>query len=280
MAKLLQPLLGFGLVTSVHNGPRFKNFLLAVGDRVICVSMAVAEGMKRLPVSDHKLRIVKNGPLGSPRWAQSDSAPLKVVVSKPAIVTLAGLHTFKGVQDLIKAFAIARESVPNLSMYILGEGPKRSRLETLSARLSCEDHIHFEGFVEDPRPYLAQADVFVLPSHREAFGLSLAEAREAGCAVIGTNVGGISEVLEDGRSGILVPPKSPGELGRILIQLFADREILTSWQKRASANLSWLHVDRVARETIEIYREILTPVVQNHPQHVAQCTSGADEAPS
>src|SRR5580693_7794743 len=55
IAKLLQPLLGFSLVTSVHNGPRLRNFLLGVGDRIICVSAAVAEGMKRLHIPDSKL---------------------------------------------------------------------------------------------------------------------------------------------------------------------------------------------------------------------------------
>jgi glycosyltransferase involved in cell wall biosynthesis len=273
IAKLLQPLFGFSLITSAHNGPRLRNFLLTVGDRVICVSAAVAKGMRRLPVSDRKLRIVRNGPLGSPRRAGSGSVPLKVVVSNPAIVTLAGLHAHKGIQDLIEAFAMVRKSVPDLSMHILGEGPERSRLKMQAARLNCDDCSYFEGFVEDPRSYLAQADIFVLPSHREAFGLSLAEAREAGCAMIGTSVGGIPEVLERGRCGTLVPAGNPLELGRILVELLTDEELLRFWQGRASSNLSWLRVDRVFRETMEVYAELRTlarrdsaELLQHHDQ--------------
>jgi glycosyltransferase involved in cell wall biosynthesis len=257
IAKLLQPLLGYSLVASAHNGPRLKNFLLGVGDRVICVSAAVAIGMRRLHISESKLRVVKNGPLGSPRRAEVSASLSEVAISKPAIVTLAGLHTYKGVDDLIEAFAIARKTVPNLSLYILGEGPERRCLQMLAVRLNCDDRIHFEGFKSDPRPYLAHADVFVLPSHREAFGLSLAEAREARCAVIATNIGGIPEALEGGRSGILVAAKNPVEIGRVLVELFSDQKLLSFWQKRASENLSWLRVDRVSRETTEVYTELL-----------------------
>jgi glycosyltransferase involved in cell wall biosynthesis len=259
MAKLLQSFLGFGLVTSVHNGPRLRNFLLVVGDRIICVSAAVAEGMKRFHISEGKLRVVRNGPIGTARKRSVLPAPPKTAVKKPTIVTIASLHTYKGIQDLIAAFAIARKSVPDLSMHILGRGPARSRLKRQTARLNCNDCIHFEGFVEDPRAFLAQADVFVAPSHREAFGLALAEAREAGCAVIGTNVGGIPEVLEGGRSGILVAPKDPARLSQVLIQLFTNQELLQYWRQRAAENLLWLHVDRVSRETIEIYSEMLSP---------------------
>jgi glycosyltransferase involved in cell wall biosynthesis len=269
MAKLLQPFLGFVLVASVHNGPRLRNFLLGVGDRIICVSAAVAEGMTRLPVSSHKLRIIRNGPLGSPRRTEPAPAPLKIGASNPVVMTLAGLHTYKGMQDLIEAFAIARKSIPDLSMYLLGEGPTKSQLQSLTVRLACDDRIHFEGFIKDPRPYLARADVFVLPSHQEAFGLSLAEAREAGCAVIGTNVGGIPEVLERGRCGILVPAGNPPELGRVLVELLTDEKLLRFWKDRALSNLSWLHVDRVFQETMEVYIELLASKPGNSARPIA-----------
>ena len=256
IAKLLQPFFGYSLVTSVHNGPRLKNYLLAVGDRIICVSAAVAQGIK-LPSSGRKVRIVRNGPLGSPRRTEHDSPPAAVDVNGPTIVTMAGLHPHKGVRDLIEAFAIARKTIPDLSLYILGKGPEQAELQSLADRLACSDHVRFEGFVSDPRAYLSRADLFVLPSHSEAFGLSIAEAREAGCAVVGTNVGGIPEVLEDGRSGILVPARDPVALGRVLVELFSDRSLLTLWRSRASSNLSWLRVDRVLAETMAVYDELL-----------------------
>jgi glycosyltransferase involved in cell wall biosynthesis len=177
------------------------------------------------------------------------------LIEKPAIVTVAGLHPDKGVSDLIEAFAVTAKSIPNLSLYILGEGPAKARLQQQAARLPHKDRIHFQGFIEDPRPFLAQADVFVLASHREAFGLALAEAREARCAVVGTNVGGIPEVLEGGRAGILVPMRNPAELAKTLVRLFSDPQHLERWRNRAADNLSWLSLDRVFRETMTVYAE-------------------------
>jgi glycosyltransferase involved in cell wall biosynthesis len=257
MAKLLQPMLGFNLVTSVHNMSGLKNIWLGVGDRVICVSAGVGESMKRLCFPGTKIRIIRNGPLDSPR--RPDGAPglLEVVMNKPAIVTVAALQTHKGIGDLIEAFALARKSIPVLSMYILGDGPEKRSLQMLADRLDCRDCIYFEGFVRDPRPYLAQADIFVLASHREAFGMALAEAREAGCAAIGTNVGGIPEVLEYGRAGIIVPVGNPVDMSRALVRLLVNPTLLRFWQKRAATNLSWLRLGRVSEETISAYAEMI-----------------------
>ncbi len=257
MAWALKPMLGFRLVTSVHNdGPGFKNMLLGVGDRIICVSAAVAEQMKALHAPSEKITVVRNGTLGSPRRPRIPQ-PDAAIIHRPAIVTLGGLVSIKGMQDLISAFAIAQRTVPDLALYILGKGPMRSRLEKQASRIKSGGGIHLVGFVPDPRSYLAQADVFVLPSHREAFGLALAEAREAGCAVVGTNVGGIPEVLEHGRRGILVSANQPAEISDAIVSLLVDDELRKTWQKRALENLSWLSVERVCRETLAVYDDAL-----------------------
>ena len=137
IAKLLQPILGFNLVASVHNMSGLKNIWLGVGDPVICVSAAVGESMKRLCFAADKIRIIRNGPLDSPRRSNRAAEPLKFVVNKPAIVTVAALQTHKGLGDLIEAFAIARKSIPDLSMYLLADGPERRSLQMLVDRLDA-----------------------------------------------------------------------------------------------------------------------------------------------
>jgi glycosyltransferase involved in cell wall biosynthesis len=258
MAWALKSVLKFRLITSAHNyGPRFKNRFLSVGDKIICVSTAVAEQMESLHAARAKIAIVRNGPIGSLRRPPRSQASQDPLLSRPAIVTTGGLHSWKGMQDLISAFAIAQRTVPNAALYILGKGPLRSRLEKQASLLKSPEGIHLVGFVADPRPYLSQADVFVLSSHREAFGLAIAEAREAGCAVVGTSVGGIPEVLEFGRRGILVPANNPAELSRVIVDLLTDENIRKMWQERALENLSWLRVERVCEETLAVYNEAL-----------------------
>jgi glycosyltransferase involved in cell wall biosynthesis len=217
----------------------------------------VAEQMQSLHAASEKIAIVRNGMLGSVRRPPISQVSQGPLINRPAIVTLGGLHTCKGMEDLISAFAIAQKTIPNLALYILGKGPMRSRLEKQASLVKSRGGIHFVGFVADPRSYLSQADVFVLSSRREAFGLALAEAREAGCAVVGTNVGGIPEVLEFGRCGILVSPNKPTEISDAIIDLLVDENLRRTWQKRALENLSWLSVERVCEETLAVYNEAL-----------------------
>jgi glycosyltransferase involved in cell wall biosynthesis len=237
--------------------PTPQDILLSVGDRIICVSAAVAEQMQSPHAASEKIAIVRNGMLGSVRRPPISQVSQGPLISRPAIVTLGGLHSCKGMQVLISAFAIAQRTIPNLALYILGKGPMRSLLEKQASLVKSRGGIHFVGFVADPRSYLSQADVFVLSSHREAFGLALAEAREAGCAVVGTNVGGIPEVLELGRRGILVSANKPTEMSDVIVDLLADETLRKTWQKRALENLSWLRVERVCEETLAVYNEAL-----------------------
>jgi glycosyltransferase involved in cell wall biosynthesis len=107
-------------------------------------------------------------------------------------------------------------SIPEASLYIVGNGPERAKLEAQAAGTGCNDKIHFTGFFSDPRRYLLAADIFVLASYQEAFGLVLAEAREAGCAIVASDVGGIREALDDGEAGILLPAGQPRMLANVL----------------------------------------------------------------
>jgi glycosyltransferase involved in cell wall biosynthesis len=244
----------FRLITSVHNLGRRTAILMRGGDIVIAVSAAVAARMKQWGVPEQRLRVVRNGPLNSPRrTSQFVSAALE----RPIIMTVAGLLHNKGVHDLISAFASLNWTSPKASLYILGDGPERSNLEARAAALPCADKIHFTGFVKDPRPYLFEADIFVLASYREAFGLVLAEARQAGCAIVASNVGGIPEALDNGQAGILFRPGQPGELAEVLMSLLTNAKELEKWKALAFNNIEWLSASRVAAETLSIYQEAL-----------------------
>ena len=119
------------------------------------------------------------------------------------------------------------------------------------------DRIHLRGFVAKPRSILRQTTVFVLASHAELFSLSIAEAREAGCAIVGTTVGGVPELLEHGHAGLLVPPHDPNALAQALRQLLGDPQVFARWRQAAQANLAWLSCERMTRETVEVYASLL-----------------------
>jgi glycosyltransferase involved in cell wall biosynthesis len=242
----------FKLVTTVHNSGRFGTPLMSVGDISICVSNQLAVEMRARGIPARKIRVVHNGPLGSPR---SPSFSETIVLKRPAIITISELATFKGLGDLIAAFSLLSNRSSEAHLYILGAGSERSKFERQARATSCSDRIIFCGSVGDPASYLRAADIFVLASHREGFGLVLAEARAAGCAIVATRTGGIPEVLENGSAGILVPAHSPARLAEALNLLIEDDAVRQSWRAKAVQNLEWLTCLRATKETLSVYDE-------------------------
>jgi len=257
LARLLRRTGPFRLVTSVHNAPRLHTRLMGSGDVIICVSEALAAAMCRQGIPARKVRVVHNGPLGSPRWSKAAGPVQKIMLSRPAIVTVAGLFAHKGIADLIAAFSLVAAHLPAAMLYIVGDGPMRSRLERQARCQPCADRIVFTGFVDDPRAYMRAADLFVLASRREGFGLVLAEAREAGCAIVATDVGGIREVLDGSAAGVLVRPHRPQALGEAMLDLLRNKEQRRALAARAASGLDWLNVGRMAEETLAVYRGVL-----------------------
>ena len=244
------------LVTTVHNEWQRSAIMMGAGDRVIAVSAAVAAQMAARGIRAEKIDVVRNGPLNSPRRAR-DAAMADAGLAHPAILTVAGLYARKGISDLIGAFVLLAPHYPRAALYIVGDGPDRAAFEAQAQDSGLAERISFTGFIADPRPYFSEADIFVLASRSEPFGLVIAEAREAGCAVVGSNVGGIPEVLEEGRAGLLVPPGDPSALAEALSTLLSSPDLLAHWRKAAGENLSWLDVSRVAEETVQVYRKAL-----------------------
>ncbi|MGY2051387.1 glycosyltransferase family 4 protein [Methylobacterium sp. JK268] len=241
----------WGLVTTIHNDWQRSAVVMGLGDRVIAVSDAVAARMARRGIARERIDVVRNGAVGSPRRPPRTGP--RADLGRPALLTVAGLYDRKGIGDLIAAFDRLADRHATLTLTIVGDGPERSRFEAQARASRGADRIRFTGFVADPRPYLGAADIFVLASRDEPFGLVLAEAREAGCAVVGTRVGGIPEVLESGRAGLLVPPRDPVTLADTLDGLISDPAALARWRQAAREGLSWLDVRRAAAETVQVY---------------------------
>jgi glycosyltransferase involved in cell wall biosynthesis len=256
LARALRRHNSFRLVTTVHNEWQRTAVLMGVGDRVIAVSGAVKDRMQRRGLPPRKLRVVRNATLGSPRRPCTGAFD-RIALSHPAIVTIAGMFERKGIRDLIAAFGLLAPEHPCAHLYLVGDGPDRRIFEGLARSLPCRDRVHFVGFVRDPRPYLAQADVFVLASRNDPSPLVIPEAREAGCAIVATEVGGIPEGLNGGEAGILIPARSPRKLATMVGLLLSDPVQRALWQQRSRANLDWLRLDRAVEETLAVYGELL-----------------------
>lgn len=247
----------FALVGHVHNVHDRESILMGLADRVIAVSESVAESMERQLVPRRKIRVVLNRTLGSSRVP-----PLTAVraanLERPAIVTVGGMNMRKGIQELLSAFGRIGAECANAHLYLVGDGPDRAQFEEQARQTRFSERIHFEGYQAVPQAYMLSADVFVLASRRESFGLVLIEARQAGCAIVATAVDGIAEALDGGQAGVLVPARNEAQLADAIGRLLSDDAERAQWQKKAREGIARFTVDRMATETLSVYDELVT----------------------
>lgn len=251
-------LLGIPLVTTVHNEFQRSSILMGLGTRVIAVSGAVGQSMQKRGISKSRLKVILNGTIGSARFEGKDRTPRRL--DFPAIVFVGGQHPRKGLPDLFAAFNALYKKHPGARLYIVGDGPCLDTYTNLVSSLECASAVNFMGAQDDPFPFLLGADVFVLPSHADPAPLVLSEAREAGCAIVATDVDGIPELLEYGKAGILVPARDPARLSEVLCLLVQNSETLREWRKKSQFNIDYLRIERVARQTLEVYADAFREV--------------------
>ena len=245
-------LLRIPLVTTVHNEFQRSSILMGLGTRVIAVSAAVGRSMQKRGISKARLNVVLNGTIGSARFEGKDRTPKPL--ESPAIMFVGGLHPRKGLPDLFAAFNTVCKKNSSARLYVVGEGPYLDTYIKLVSSLECANAVTFMGAQNDPLPFLLGGDIFVLPSHADPAPLVLSEAREAGCAIVATDVDGIPELLEHGKAGILVPVRDPDRLSEVLSCLVENPETLRAWRTKSQFNVEHLRIERVAQETLDVYR--------------------------
>ena len=150
------------------------------------------------------------------------------------ITTVGSLIRRKGQDVLIRAFATL---VPDHDIHLLiaSEGPERTAYEALTAELGLQDRVHFLGYYGDVPALYRATDIIALASRADAFGLVLAEAGYFSLPAVATTVGGIPEVVENGVTGLLVPPDDPAALAQALRRLVDDPVERSSFGAAAKA---------------------------------------------
>jgi glycosyltransferase involved in cell wall biosynthesis len=164
----------------------------------------------------------------------------------------------KGFHHLVESVALARAQGPNLDLVFAGDGPERHRLERDTRTLGLEGHVHFLGVQQDPRPVYAAMDVFALPSLEEGSPNALLEAMACGRAVVATRVGGVPEIVEHERSGLLVEPGSPPVFAVALKRLAIDPVLRQRLAHAATRRVrERFDISRMVAKHAALYRDLL-----------------------
>jgi glycosyltransferase involved in cell wall biosynthesis len=233
------------------------------------VVIAVSEAGRRhlvehIPLSADNVRVVYNG-VELDRFAPVDPARRRVIRSRHGvgdrvdlITTVSVLRPEKGIGDLIEALPLILRSRPDARLFVVGDGEDRDRLERLTADLGLDRVVQFLGQRDDIPEILAASDLFVLPTLGDMLPTVIAEAMGAGVPVVATDVGSLSEMVQDGVTGLLAAPGAPAELAERCLA------VLTDSQRRASFGVCGRYraeelfdVRAQAAALASLYRELL-----------------------
>lgn len=205
---------------------------------------------------------------------------LQVPAKAPLIVSAARLEPEKAVHVLVDAMAQLLPAFPHAVCLVAGEGHQRAALEAQIERLGLRDSVRLIGYQSDVHSIVRAADVFVLPSPAEPFGLALVEAMALGKPVVATMAGGPSEIVQDGESGLLASPDNAASLSVAIGRLLSDTAFSQAIGRRGRERfLRHFTARRMARDMNTIYRQTLDHVAAR--THVGQNPiPGADKAPT
>ncbi len=222
--------------------------------RYISVSKQVYDvASEALAIPSSKHRIIHNGINLSKFPAEQRQAH-----ARPIIVQVGRFYPEKGHMTSLKALAIARQSMPDLHLRLVGEGPLRKELEQEVVRLGLTTSVTFAGLRDDVQAELASADIFWMPSEREGLPLACVEAMASGLPVVASAVGGLPELIEHARSGILVQAGAAQDLAKRTVELIEDRELAEHFSRNARATVERsFSLDMTVTRYEQAYRDLL-----------------------
>lgn len=209
-----------------HYGAHARAHLLGrfggvVASRFFCVSQDIADQVVGERIAPrHKVCVVPNGIEIAQFGLAIDRTAIKQTLNIPAAAPVVGtvgrLSPVKRQDVLIKAFKRLKNRHQDAHLLLVGDGPSKSELRSLAAELSLQDCVHFAGYQACPERFLKVMTVFALTSESEGMPLSVLEAWAARVPVVASRVGGLQELIQEGRTGYLFPPGDDQSLADIL----------------------------------------------------------------
>jgi N-acetyl-alpha-D-glucosaminyl L-malate synthase BshA len=171
------------------------------------------------------------------------------------LVHISNFRKVKRVQDVVKIFEKVNKHVPS-KLFMIGDGPERLKAEQLCRKLGVAKHVRFLGKFKVIEKFLCIADVFVLPSKTESFGLVALEAMASKVAVISTNSGGLPEVNIDGETGYLSDVGDVKKMANDTIALLKDTDKLNAFKNNALAHAKTFDLPNILPQYEAVYQEL------------------------
>ena len=246
---------------------RFLGFIANVAtygltDVIVAVSEDTAADVRRFNRSSAAVKVIVNGiPLPTPsRPSEVTSAmrSLGVPADHRVVGHVAKMVSKKRQKDLVRAAAQVIAVLPNTTFLLIGQGPLRSSLQSMAKGLGLDDRIKFPGYVGDLTSTMCGFDLFALSSLHEGLPTVVIEAASLGIPTVATRVGGTSEIVANGETGILVPPRRPDALATAIVSLLRDDARRRAMGASAREQASRFGIRRRVREIEQVYEAQLS----------------------
>lgn len=243
----------------------FDRWSLPVADRLVTVCHAFARELaSSTGVPLEKISVRHNSVRPNPKVAAVDVQSLRtrlgIASDERIVLTVGRLSREKAHIDLLAAYKRLRATNPDISskLIIVGDGPERGRLEAAADAHGIRERVIFTGQISEVQLFYAAAQVFALPSHSEGSPNVLLEAMAANLPIVATMVGGVTEIVKNNESALLVPAKDPRALAAAIVRVLTDQNLaerLTTTSAALIANQ--FTPEKYVRSLMEIYREVI-----------------------
>jgi glycosyltransferase involved in cell wall biosynthesis len=231
-----------------------------MADAYIAISDRIRQVMVSDGVPEQMIRVVPSGVL----LDSSNSDPGRLMAElglgedHRVLLSVAHLTPEKGHDVLLRAMQPVLDRTPSARLLLVGDGRGRAGLEALADTLGIRQAVLFAGFRDDVAAFYGLAQVFISSSTAEGLGSSVLDALAAGVPVVATAVGGIPEVIVDGKTGVLVPPSEPRALARGIIDQIERADRAREMAARGAEIVrERFSVEKMVNGTVQVYRELL-----------------------
>lgn len=251
-------------ITIVGQDPSFRQitkFSIEKSDGLTAVSRYLqTETLTTFGCTACRIEVIPNfiDPAVFDRSRYSSILTEQIDSSKRVLLHISNFRPVKRVRDVVKIFARVAAEVPSV-LVMVGDGPDRVHAEAEARDLGVHDSVFFLGKIEAVAPLLAGADLFLLPSGSESFGLSALEALASGVPVIGTAAGGLPEVVRDGETGALCAVGDVDRMSRAALDILRNRDRWHAMSARAAADArARFSLDAIVADYEAFYEYTLT----------------------
>jgi N-acetyl-alpha-D-glucosaminyl L-malate synthase BshA len=252
-------------ITLVGKDPTYKpvvTFSMLESDAITAVSENLRdETYKSFAVGSKDILVIPNF-VDLRRFRQTDKDHFKKMLAPNGERILAHTSNFrkiKRIPDVIKVFAQVRAQMPS-KLLMVGDGPERQHAEELARCLGVFPDVRFLGKQDQMDEILSIADLFLLPSEYESFGLAALEAMACGVPVISSDAGGLGEINVDGQTGFLCPVGDVAMMSEKAIALLSSEETLNSFKEAALEQAARFSRDKTLALYEDLYREVIEKV--------------------